>query len=229
MYKKYAYEICSGTEALVIALQELKSKRVIIPSYTCGDILRAVELLKCEYFIADCGYDLQIDVEQVINYSSNYDTVIIPHMFGIRANVQAIKNNTSLKIIEDLSQCHGLQDLGAYADIVVSSTNKSKWLDFGGGGLLFSDKKLSYPLFDFDPFVDIIDIYVRKRNQLAEKILHTGVNLIGQGDSSWLRGMYFTEQAERIPYTPLHLVRPGFACPKINSYINKVDWISIHI
>jgi len=143
VYKNYTYKTDSGTQALIIALQELKSQRVIIPSYTCEDILRAVELSGCDYIIVDCDYDLQIDVEEVIKYSSRYDTVIVPHMFGIKANVQAIKENTSLKIIEDLSQCHGLKDLGKYADIVVASTNKSKWLDFKGGGLLFSDKEFS--------------------------------------------------------------------------------------
>jgi len=229
VYKKYTYKTDSGTQALIIALQELKSQRVIIPSYTCEDILRAVELVGCEYIIVDCDYDLQIDVEEVIKYSSEYDTVIVPHMFGIRANVQAIKESTSLKIIEDLSQCHGLKDLGKYADIVVSSTNKSKWLNFKGGGLVFYDKKLNYPLFDFTPFIGIIKEYAEKRQQIAKELLNAGVDLIGQEESSWLRGMYFTEEAEREPYTPLHLIRPGFDCPKINSYIGKIDWISIII
>ena len=229
MYKEHTYKTDSGTQSLIIALQELKSQKVIIPSYTCEDILKAVELSGCEYIIVDCDYDLQIDVEEVIKYSSMYDTVIVPHMFGIRANVQAIRENTSLKIIEDLSQCHGLKDLGKYADIVVSSTNKSKWLDFKGGGLLFSDKELDYPLFDFTPLIPLIKEYTEKREQLAKELLHAGVDLIGQEESSWLRGMYFTEEAEREPYTPLHLIRSGFDCPKINSYINKVDWISIKI
>jgi len=75
----------------------------------------------------------------------------------------------------------------------------------------------------------VIKDYTNKREQLAKELLNAGVDLIGQGESSWLRGMYFTEEAERQPYTPLHLIRPGFDCQKINSYINKVDWISIHI
>jgi hypothetical protein len=69
------------------------------------------------------GLDLQIDVDDVFRVADDYDTIIIPHMFGIRADVKTIKEKTNLKIIEDLSQCHGLVGLGKYADIVISSIN----------------------------------------------------------------------------------------------------------
>ena len=32
---------------------------------------------------------------------------------------------------------------------------------------------------------------------------------------------------KRIPYTPLHDIYPGFKCPTVDSYKNKLDWISI--
>ena len=158
MYKKYCYKTISGTESLIISLKELNTKRVIIPTYTCTDILNAVEQIGCDYLIVDCDYDLQIDVNEVIKNSNEYDTIIIPHMFGIRADVKSIRKNTNLKIIEDLSQCHGLKNLGEWADIVVSSTNKSKWIDLKEGGLLFSDNQLNLSPFNLEQaFIHILD------------------------------------------------------------------------
>jgi len=226
VYKKYTYQVKSGTEALIIALRELDSKRVIIPSYTCTDILTSVNVTNCEYYISDCGLDLQIDVNDVLSIADKYDTIIIPHMFGIRADVKTIKEKTNLKIIEDLSQCHGLVNLGKYSDIVVSSTNKSKWINFGRGGFIFSDKPMDLPLYNFAELKPTIQNNLIKRVELSNEIKNAGVNLIGD-ESSWLRGMYFTEHSKREPYIPLHKIVGGFDCLKINSYIGKVDWISI--
>lgn len=226
MYKKYTYQTKSGTDALMIALKELDSKKVIIPSYTCTDILTAVTQTNCDYYLSDCDFDLQIDVKDVLSVAADYDTIIIPHMFGIRADVKTIREQTSLKIIEDLSQCHGLIGLGNYADIVVSSTNKSKWLNFGRGGFIFSDKMMNLPLYTFDELKPTIQSNLIKRVDLANEIKNAGVNLIGS-ESSWLRGMYFTEHSKREPYIPLHKIVGGLGCYKINSYIGKVDWISI--
>lgn len=226
MYKKYTYQVKSGTNALIIALKELDAKRVIIPSYTCIDILNAVNEAGCDYYLADCGLDLQIDVHDVLCVAGEYDTIIIPHMFGIRADVKTIKEKTNLKIIEDLSQCHGLVGLGKYADIVISSTNKSKWLNFGRGGFVFSDKIMDLPLYNFDELKPTIQSNLIKRVKVSTEIKNAGINLIGN-ESSWLRGMYFTENSKREPYIPLHKIVGGFDCFKINSYISKVDWISI--
>lgn len=226
MYKKYTYQVKSGTNALIIALKELEANRVIIPSYTCIDILNAVNEAGCDYYLADCGLDLQIDVDDVLCVAGEYDTIIIPHMFGIRADVKTIKEKTNLKIIEDLSQCHGLVGLGKYADIVISSTNKSKWLNFGRGGFVFSDKIMDLPLYNFDELKPTIQSNLIKRVKVSTEIKNAGINLIGN-ESSWLRGMYFTENSKREPYIPLHKIVGGFDCFKINSYISKVDWISI--
>ena len=227
MYKQYTHKTKSGTEALVLALKQLDSKKVIIPTYTCTDILEAVKQANCEYTIVDCGYDLQIDTLDVISRANNHDTVIIPHMFGIRADVQTIKEKTSLKIIEDLSQCHGLKDLGKYADVVISSTNKSKWIDFNGGGFIFLNNKLDLPLYDFNKHKSLIRDNFDRRVELANEIIEAGVRLIGK-ESAWLRGMYFTgAKSSREPYTPLHIIEGTFGCLKVDSYIHKINWISI--
>lgn len=226
MYKKYAYQLQSGTQALVKALEHLQSKRVIIPTYTCTDILTAVMLAKCEAIIVDCNKDLQISPEEVILKSSNADTVIVPHMFGIRANVEMIRNTTNLKIIEDLSQCHGLPNLGMAADVVVTSTNKSKWLDFNRGGVLFSDQQINLTPAEIEHWPQLIEKNLKRRVELAQELKNAGVELIGQ-ESAWLRGVYYTEHSKREAYTPLHKIVGGVACPQVNSYFYKIDWVSI--
>ena len=71
MYKTHTYITESGTQALEIALKTLKSKRVIIPTYTCEDVLTAVLNVGCEPVIVDCNKDLQIDLSSVKNVIDN--------------------------------------------------------------------------------------------------------------------------------------------------------------
>ena len=242
MYKKYTYSTDSGTEALKKALKILESKIVIIPTYTCQDVLKAVLGTpgRPDPLIVDCNKNLQIDMSSVLRVAHLADTIIIPHMFGIQNQVAPFKD-LNLKIIEDLSQCHGLPELGKYADIVVSSTNKSKWLDNGGGGYLFSDQKLDLPQVDFN--WDIETKYTNRKAK-AQKLLNEGHELIGKDiPNSWLRGMYFTDTPTRTPYIPLHEIYgfrpsklvyftkgvkpPKVECPIVDSYSDKLDWISI--
>lgn len=224
MYKKHIYGTKTGTEALEVALKYCESKIVIIPTYTCEDILTAVLNTGCTPIIVDCNKSLQIDPWQALKHSGLADTIIIPHMFGIQTPVSPFKN-LNIKIIEDLSQCHGVPGLGKDADIVVSSTNKSKWLDSKGGGYVFSDNVL--PLKPREFKWDIKTKYQNRKSK-AEELINAGVNLIGKDiPNSWLRGMYFTNNPKRKPYTPLHEIYGKFGCPVVDSYSSKIDWISI--
>ena len=227
MYKKYQYNTESGTKALEIALKTLKSKKVIIPTYTCQDVLTAVLNTGCEPIIVDCNKNLQIDVASILKVINKADTIIVPHMFGIQNQISPLKN-FNIKIIEDLSQCHGLPGLGNYADIVITSLNKSKWLDKKGGGYLWTDKQLNLDLSkdrmsDWD-----IEIKYKNRTNRAKELLNAGLNLIGKDiPNSWLRGMYITGIPTRRPYIPLHEIYGEFDCPIVDSYSNKIDWVSI--
>ena len=228
MYKKHIYKTNNGTEALTIALKTLKSKIVIIPTYTCEDVLTAVLNANCKPIIVDCNKNLQIDVASVLKVVNDADTIIIPHMFGIQNQVAPFKN-FNLKVIEDLSQCHGLPGLGDFADIVVTSLNKSKWLDKNGGGYIWTDEKLNIDLTTESLWMDW-DIKNKYNNRVirAKELLDAGLNLIGKDiPNSWLRGMYFTGTPTRRPYIPLHEMYEKFDCPIVDSYSNKIDWVSI--
>ena len=227
MYKKYQYNTETGTKALEIALKICKAKNVIIPTYTCQDVLNAVLNTGCKPIIVDCNKNLQIDVTSVLKVIKKADTIIIPHMFGIQNSVAPFRN-FNIKIIEDLSQCHGLPGLGDFADVVVTSLNKSKWLDKKGGGYVWTDKKLNIDL-STDNILDWnIKTKYNNRVNRAKELLNADLNLIGKDiPNSWLRGMYITGTPTRRPYIPLHEIYGKFDCPIVDSYSNKIDWISI--
>jgi len=227
-YKSHCYRTSSGTESIIYALQELESKRVIIPTWTCSSLVRAIEVCECEYTIVDSDFDLQIDVNEVIKYADDYDTVIVPHMCGIQADVKSIRQNTNLKIIEDISQCNGFPNLGFYADVVVCSTAKSKWLDLKNGGLLFSNGEHDLLPFDFHRVTTIKEMFNRRRI-IGSEIISAGVDLIGP-DSSFLRAMYFTKgTSDRKLYEPLHRIYGKGDCPKAEDYSDNINWISIFV
>ena len=227
-YKNNCFRTTSGTESIIFALKELKSKRVIVPTWTCSSLVRAIEAVGCEYLIVDSDFDLQIDVKEVIKYANDYDTVIIPHMCGIQADVKTIRQNTALKIIEDISQCNGFPKMGFYSDVVVCSTAKSKWLDLKKGGLLFSNEDHDLYPFAFHRIKNINEIFNRRR-MIGAEIIEAGVDLIGP-DSSFLRAMYFTKgKSDRKLYEPLHRIYEKGDCPKADDYSDNLNWISIFV
>ena len=77
--------------------------------------------------------------------------------------------------MDDLSQCHGLKNLGKYADVVVFSTNKSKFIDLGGGGIICSDKPIRSNLLS-TVNVDLLELkkMAVERQASAEKYIKRG-------------------------------------------------------
>jgi dTDP-4-amino-4,6-dideoxygalactose transaminase len=224
--------LSSGKEAITKALDLLDAVRVAIPSYTCERVLQGTLAAKCEPYIVDCGKDLQIDLESLSKFKG--DTVIVPHMFGIKVDIKPIKD-MGFNVVEDCSQCLGLEGLGDYSDYVIVSVGKSKWLPVGGGGILIGDEcravKFSGTYTDFSrasEMVDDIPFYLQMRIEAANELLNAGVDLIGKDrENAWMRGMYFTENQKRIPYPPIHEMYGDFKCPIVDSFKDKLDWISI--
>ena len=231
--KEKATLVSNGREAIYLALKQLKSKKVALPTYTCHRVLQACLLAETQPFIIDCNLDLQIDFNQI---PTDVDTVIVPHMFGIWSQTP---KNKSYKIIEDCSQCIGVNNLGINSDIVIASTGPTKWLnagtnkEYGGGIIAYNGNTIPTTLKDNTIATKLNKLYIDIPNNLksrankATELVNAGVNLIGKNQpNAWLRAMYFGDQ-KRIPYTPLHDLYPGFNCPTVASYKNKLDWISI--
>jgi len=250
--KDKAIFTANGRDAIYLALKHLKSEKVIMPTYTCQRVLEATISAECEPVIVDCGYDLQISFLSVIKaLEEGADTVIVPHMFGIQAPIDLIyklKHTYNFKIIEDCSQCMGLPNIGRYSDIVMASLGPSKWISVGkdkkyGGGVLAHNEDLDIEynanirhaykyMRDSIKLSKTINKTLKKRTALAQELITAKINLIGQDQpNAWLRAMYvnFNQKQSRVPYTPLHdLPTPkSFDCPKVDSYKNYIDWISI--
>jgi len=232
----------SGTKAITHALRILKSKVVVIPTYTCDRILKAALDADCNPIIVDCEKDLQIDISELSKYE-DIDTVIVPHMFGIKADVKLIKS-MGYNVIEDCSQAMGFDDIGKYSDVVIASTGGGcKWLSVGnrgephGGGIISYDGDVSIDWWNNKDFLlksiyksNDIDKNFKLRNVMAQELINADIDLIGKDKpNAWMRAMYFTESQKRVPYTPIHDLYGDFKCPKVDLYKNKLDWISIFV
>ena len=228
--KKEAVFTSSGTEAITKALKLLGSKDVAIPSYTCERVLKGTLDADCKPYIVDCWVDLQINLDSLSKFKG--DTVIVPHMFGIKVDIKPIRD-MGFNIIEDCSQCLGLDGLGEYADYIVVSTGPSKWLPVGGGGVLIGNDCSAVQLINAsytksNLMVDEIKTRLDKRTQFANELINAGTDLIGKDrDNAWMKGMYFTDNQKRKHYTPLHELYGDFKCPVVDSFKDKLDWISI--
>ena len=230
--KDRAVFLSSGKEAITKALELLNAKEVAIPSYTCERVLQGTLDAGCKPHIVDCWFDLQINLDSLSKFKG--DTVIVPHMFGIRAKVKEIKD-MGYNVIEDCSQCLGLDGLGSHSDYVVVSVGSTKWLSVGTGGFLIGDgcEKVeftgNYTNFSRAEYmVDKIQDKLKKRTDFANELINAGIDLIGKDmENAWMRGMYFTDNQKRKPYTPIHESYGNFKCPLVDGYKNKLDWISI--
>ena len=231
-FKKKVSFVSNGKTAISEALKLLNSKIVAIPTYTCSKVYEATINVDCKPILIDCGLDLHIDINKI---PDNVDTVIVPHMFGIQVDIKPLQGK--FKIIEDCSQCMGLSNLGKYSDILIASLGPTKWLPVGvdkedGGGLIvYNEGDIKDDFVWIDEAVNMffkIESKLKSRKEKIEKIKKTGIKLIGsKRPNAWLRGMYFTENKTRVPYTPLHDLYGGFKCPVVDSYKNKLNWVSV--
>lgn len=230
--KERAVFLSSGKEAITKALELLNAKEVAIPSYTCERVLQGALDAGCKPHIVDCWFDLQINLDSLSKFKG--DTVIVPHMFGIKAKVKEIKE-MGYNVIEDCSQCLGLDGLGNYSDYVVVSVGSTKWLSAGAGGFLIGNNcdKVQFTgcytnFSSAEHMSNIIQEKLKKRTEFANELINAGIDLIGKDmENAWMRGMYFTDNQKRIPYTPIHELYGDFKCPLVDGYKNKLDWISI--
>ena len=151
--KGHAVAVSSGTAALYLALLTLgaKGKRVASPGYVCAALRNTVDMLEAENVLIDTHHGSpNIDLEIV--KKENPEIAIIPHTYGIPANLSNFKK---INLIEDCSHAIGAKingkSVGLEGELSIISLSATKVITSGGsGGIIISkNKKLIENLVDY--------------------------------------------------------------------------------
>lgn len=199
----YAVAFSSGTAALFVTLVSLgikQSDEIIIPSYVCSAVLNAVYLARANPVLVDVNpEDFNISFEQTKKkISSKTKTIIIPHIYGVPANVDKFVK-LSIPVIEDCAQAIGSEykgkKVGTFGDAAIFSFYASKMLTTGYGGMVFSKNgkiiekirdyrefdcrrhykpRFNFQLSDFQAAMGISQIkrlpqFIEKRTEIADE------------------------------------------------------------
>jgi len=142
----------SCTSSIILALSALGVKRhdeVVIPTYTCISILHAVSQFGAIPKLADIEINTNTmnynvcanSIEKIL--SSKTKVIIVPHMFGVSAQLEQILA-FNIPVIEDITLSFGAKyknnPLGTWGSACVSSFHLSKLLPCGEGGMFGSTK-----------------------------------------------------------------------------------------
>ncbi len=136
----------SGTAALHLALLALgvgQGAEVLVPSYTCVALLHAVHLAGARPRIVDVepeGVNMWVE-DAARHVSLATAAIIVPHMFGEVASVEALRM-LGVPIIENCAQALGAtlqgKPVGSFGDLTVLSFYATKMMTTGEGGMLLS-------------------------------------------------------------------------------------------
>ncbi len=146
MQQRHAIATSSGTAALTVALLALQLPRgadVIVPTYVCDDVARAVRAAGLTPRWCDVGNSWCLTAETVrAALTPNCVAVIAVHMFGRLADVRGIAA-LGLPVVADACQAFGAQDGDVRACtgalVTVASFHATKCLTTGEGGALLTD------------------------------------------------------------------------------------------
>lgn len=136
----------SGTAALHLALLALRvgpGTEVLVPSYTCVAVLHAVHMTGAQPRIVDSEpYGVNMWAHDAARHvTPAARAVILPHMFGQVAAVEAIRE-LGVPIIEDCAQALGARrqgkPVGTMGDLTILSFYATKMITTGEGGMVLS-------------------------------------------------------------------------------------------
>lgn len=151
---------CSGTAALVVALETLKRtstrRAVVVPAYTCPLVAIAVARCGLELRLCDLAPDsIDFDVQALERACDNDVLAVVPTHLGGRvadvATTLAIAHRAGAFVIEDAAQAFGARvdgrSVGLGGDLGFFSLAVGKGLTTFEGGLLASaDARLRHEL-----------------------------------------------------------------------------------
>lgn len=132
--------VASGTSAVHLALLALGAgpgDEVIVPTYVCRSVGQAVTATGASVRLCDVGDDWTVDRAAVAGVMSGRSrAVIVPHMYGLFADVASIAA-LGLPVIEDRAQAIG-HPLPPLLDgtLAVYSFHATKCITTGEGGMV---------------------------------------------------------------------------------------------
>lgn len=159
--KRFGEIVYSGTLALETALYTLKVKKgdyVIIPNNVCYRVLLSVVRTGANALLVEPKNKLNLTVEDIkdVVYKYSPKVIILVHNFGLPVNIKKIKSalGDKVKILEDASLAWRLKyegnKVGKHSDIVITSFGKTKPLNAGWGGGIFSDSDEFKKILDYN-------------------------------------------------------------------------------
>jgi UDP-4-amino-4-deoxy-L-arabinose-oxoglutarate aminotransferase len=129
----------SGSAAIVLALKALgvtSSDEVILPTYVCESVLDAAVAVGAAPVLCDVGLEWVATVDEIEpRVTSRCKALIVPHMYGIFADVQSIRA-LGVPIVEDCAQAlDDFRTRPVQGDIAIYSFHPTKCLTTGEGGM----------------------------------------------------------------------------------------------
>lgn len=137
--------VASGSSAIELALRVLNlgvNDEVILPTYVCKSVMEAILTVGATPVLCDIGKNWVVEPHNVESKISNKTkAIIIPHMYGIFAEVNLFKK-FNIPLIEDCAQALGDKSIdNVVADLGVLSFHPTKCLTCGEGGMLVSSDR----------------------------------------------------------------------------------------
>jgi len=200
---EYTASTNSGTSSLHLTLLAMgigPGDEVIIPSYVCSALLNAVNYTGASPILADIDphtYNLDVvDVQKLIN--NHTKAIIVPHLFGLAANLDAI-HRLGIPIIEDCAQSIGAgcqaRPVGTIGDAAIYSFYATKVISTGEGGMVATQSRalaeeirdlkkydqraaykvrFNYKMTDIQAALGIVQLkalesFIRRRRDIAER------------------------------------------------------------
>ena len=200
----HAVMVSSGTAALYLAVLQTYKESFAYPVYACSSIRNAIAMAGRECIELDVSRNSpNVDISDI--RQKDYDVAIIPHIFGIPADV----HKAQVIFIEDAAQALGAkinnQPVGTFGRYGVFSFSATKLITSGGqgGAVVSSDPYLIDEIRNFREFdmrrdyrrrfnfqmTDIqaaigrvqlkkLDSFIERREEIFQKYLQAGFKLI---------------------------------------------------
>jgi len=172
-----AVAVSSGTAALhlsLLALEIGEGDEVVIPSFVCPALLNAIRYVRAVPVLADIGREtFNIDVRDLKRrLTRKTKTVIVPHMFGLPADIREIVA-LGVPVIEDCAQSLGSRyegtPAGHFGTLSIFSFYATKVICTGEGGMVAAnDRQLLDKIRDLRDYDEKADDRLRYNCKLTD-------------------------------------------------------------